>query len=86
VAAWPQHDSPELFGMHANAEIAVQAQQSRQLTETILSVQPRLAGGASCSTEDASKASVTELLASIPAAHDISSACKVRAACSAHAF
>ena len=38
-------DSPEIFGMHDNADIAFQLQESITLTEIVLSVQPRTSSG-----------------------------------------
>ncbi|KRX08296.1 P-loop containing nucleoside triphosphate hydrolase [Pseudocohnilembus persalinus] len=40
----PNIDDPEIFGMHENANITFQQQESNKLIETILSIQPRDAG------------------------------------------
>lgn len=39
----PIKDDPEVFGMHENANINYQAQESDKILQTILSIQPRLA-------------------------------------------
>jgi len=38
----PLNDTPEVFGMHENANIAYQAQESDKMIATILSIQPRV--------------------------------------------
>lgn len=58
----PLLDQPEIFGMHANANIAFQVQETNILVGTILDVQPRLSsGGTGKSNDDI----VHELAASI---------------------
>jgi len=41
----PMIDNPEVFGMHANANITFQLQETRSIFETVLSIQPRVSGG-----------------------------------------
>lgn len=41
----PQNDEPEIFGMHENANIAFQTQETNALISTILEVQPRTSSG-----------------------------------------
>ena len=41
----PQNDEPEIFGMHENANIAFQTQETQALINTILEVQPRTSSG-----------------------------------------
>eukprot|EP00960_Hanusia_phi_P070417 767305-Hanusia_phi.AAC.13 len=41
----PLIDNPEVFGMHDNANIAFQLQESQFILETVLSLQPRVGGG-----------------------------------------
>lgn len=38
----PIVDDPEVFGMHENANINYQSQESDKIIQTILSIQPRL--------------------------------------------
>jgi hypothetical protein len=40
----PIRDSPEVFGMHENANINFQAQESDRIMAVILSIQPRISG------------------------------------------
>ncbi|XP_038073413.1 dynein heavy chain 6, axonemal-like isoform X3 [Patiria miniata] len=42
IEGLPDTDSPEVFGMHANAEKAYRESQAKRLMDTVLSVQPRL--------------------------------------------
>lgn len=48
----PITEAPEVFGMHPNANISFQLQETRRLVETILSIQPRLSAGASGKSSD----------------------------------
>ncbi|XP_070535810.1 dynein axonemal heavy chain 6-like isoform X2 [Ptychodera flava] len=48
----PIIDEPEIFGMHENANLAFQIQETNSLLYTILDVQPRMAGGGSGKTSD----------------------------------
>jgi dynein heavy chain len=45
VLALPHQDDPAVFGLHANADIAFNLQQSRALLGTALAVQPATGGG-----------------------------------------
>ncbi|KAG1666392.1 hypothetical protein FOA52_006501 [Chlamydomonas sp. UWO 241] len=45
VMALPHQDNPAVFGLHANADIAYNLQQSRALLGTALGVQPATGGG-----------------------------------------
>jgi dynein heavy chain len=45
-------DNPEVFGMHENANITYQNQESEKIVSTILSIQPRVSGGAGILTPD----------------------------------
>jgi dynein heavy chain len=38
-------ESPEVFGMHANANIAFQLQETNSLLDAVVSIQPRVSGG-----------------------------------------
>lgn len=48
----PAIDQPEIFGMHENANIVYQAQESHKIIETIVSIQPRVAGGGDGKSSD----------------------------------
>ncbi len=43
----PDIDNPEIFGMNDNADIAFQLQESVNMIEVLLSVQPRTSGAGS---------------------------------------
>ena len=44
ISSLPDKDDPEVFGMHENANIAFQQQESENMLSSILSMQPRIAG------------------------------------------
>eukprot|EP00828_Plagiopyla_frontata_P006295 TRINITY_DN1271_c0_g3_i1.p1 TRINITY_DN1271_c0_g3~~TRINITY_DN1271_c0_g3_i1.p1 ORF type:complete len:1785 (-),score=242.13 TRINITY_DN1271_c0_g3_i1:82-5436(-) len=48
----PLLDDPEVFGMHENANITYQAQESEKIISTIVQIQPIKSGGASKKTPD----------------------------------
>lgn len=48
----PLVENPEVFGLHENANITFQNQQSQMIIDTILSIQPRIGGGAGGKTPD----------------------------------
>lgn len=45
-------DPPEIFGLHENANIIFEMQESNRMIATILSIQPRLGGGGDGLTPD----------------------------------
>jgi dynein heavy chain len=45
VEALPPEDKPEVFGLHANAEISLQLKETTELMDTVISMQPRSGGG-----------------------------------------
>ena len=45
IASLPLEDAPEVFGLHDNANIAYQRQESDIMVEKVVSIQPRVAGG-----------------------------------------
>ncbi|GFR44385.1 hypothetical protein Agub_g5605 [Astrephomene gubernaculifera] len=52
IRGLPATEAPEVFGMHANANISFQLQETRKLVEAVLSIQPRLSGGSSGKSSD----------------------------------
>ena len=60
----PLNDPPEIFGMHENANITFQAQETENILKTCLSIQPRSSGAAAGSSPEAI---VSELAAEIEA-------------------
>ncbi len=47
ISKLPNFEDPEVFGMHENANITYQTQESNKIMETILSIQPRVSSGGS---------------------------------------
>ncbi|WIA13579.1 hypothetical protein OEZ85_007146 [Tetradesmus obliquus] len=77
IKALPSTEAPEVFGMHANANIAFQLQETRRLLDAVLSIQPRISGGSgsSASSSDAVVAALcAETLEALPADLDLSEA------------
>lgn len=46
ISNLPLEDDPEIYGLHRNANITFQQKNVREFFETLLSIQPRTAGGA----------------------------------------
>lgn len=47
IDGFPIIETPEIFGMHENANIAYQSKETRNIILTILESQPRVSGGSS---------------------------------------
>lgn len=63
----PIQDGPEVFGLHENANISYQKQESLNTLETVLSIQPRVAASAGgMTTDQIVLARVKELLDGTP--------------------
>ena len=45
IQALPEEDAPEVFGLHDNANIAYQKEESGAMVAKVLSIQPRVGGG-----------------------------------------
>ena len=45
IAQLPPEDNPSVFGLHSNANITYQMQQSNVMVDKLLSIQPRIGGG-----------------------------------------
>ncbi|KAJ3004540.1 UNVERIFIED_CONTAM: Dynein heavy chain 6, axonemal [Siphonaria sp. JEL0065] len=52
IDSMPFTEDPSVFGMHENANISYQLQESRRLIRTVLDVQPRMASGGSGKTSE----------------------------------
>jgi dynein heavy chain len=48
----PLVENPEVFGLHENANITFQNQESQKILDTILSIQPRIGGSSGGKTPD----------------------------------
>uniref|UniRef100_A0A0G4I0P8 Dynein heavy chain C-terminal domain-containing protein n=1 Tax=Chromera velia CCMP2878 TaxID=1169474 RepID=A0A0G4I0P8_9ALVE len=67
VDSLPIADLPEIFGMHENANINFQKQESDTMVDTVLSIQPRETGGGEGKSSDEIVLEVSEkLVASLP--------------------
>ena len=67
IAELPRIDEPEVFGMHSNASLRYQLQESQQLLKTLLAIQPRASSkGAGISPEDMVKTKAAETLDVLP--------------------
>jgi len=64
IATFPLIDSPEIFGLHVNADISYQTQESNKMLETIISLQPRAAGGGGGKSPDETVREIADDLAS----------------------
>jgi dynein heavy chain len=68
----PQEEEPSVFGMHENANISFQLQESRRLVKTILDVQPRLVSdGSGLTSEEIVSNTATKILEGLPEPIDI---------------
>ena len=74
LANLPPFENPELFGLHANADITYNRNMSRKQLQTILSVQPRSKTGGGISTDDKVYAIAAEFVSRLPALIDMSKA------------
>lgn len=52
IESLPREDAPEVFGMHQNANITNQLQESTRMMDIILDVQPRISSGESGRSEE----------------------------------
>jgi dynein heavy chain len=66
----PPYETPELFGLHANADITFNRNSSRRQLESILSVQPRTAAGAGLTPDQKVFQMADDMAKRLPAAID----------------
>jgi dynein heavy chain len=52
ISSLPSNDTPEVFGLHSNADITYQINTAKGILDTILSVQPKESGGGSGETRE----------------------------------
>jgi dynein heavy chain len=67
IDALPGGDTPDVFGLHPNADISCQSNATMRMLETVMSIQPKDSGGGSGETrEDAVKRMANDLLSKLP--------------------
>jgi len=71
IDALPLLDTPEIFGMHPNAELTYRAKQSREVLGTILQIQPKESGtGTGRTREEVVLDIAKDLLSKLPKSFD----------------
>jgi dynein heavy chain len=71
VRQLPQNPEPEAFGLHDNAEITTNQNETRTILENVLSIQPRASSGAGKSREEQIGELAAALQAKTPPAFDV---------------
>ncbi|KAJ3347122.1 Dynein heavy chain 6, axonemal [Entophlyctis luteolus] len=67
IESMPLTEEPSIFGMHENANISYQMQESRRIVRTVLDVQPRLvSSGGGKTSEDVVTEIATSILENLP--------------------
>ena len=67
IKALPAVETPEVFGMHENANIAFEVQETHRVVDTILAMQPRLATLSGSTTPDQQVATIAaSILGKLP--------------------
>lgn len=67
----PQNPEPEAFGLHDNAEITTNQNETRTILENVLSIQPRASSGGGKSREEQIGELAAALQAKTPPAFDV---------------
>jgi len=67
----PLVTSPEVFGLHPNAEISYMTESTRELWSGLVSMQPRGGGGAGVSTEEVIAKTAVDIQNKIPTEFDV---------------
>lgn len=68
----PLQDGPEVFGLHDNADISYQKQESLNTVDTVLSIQSRISsGGGGMTTDEIVLAKAKSLLETLPERMDL---------------
>eukprot|EP00898_Chlorokybus_atmophyticus_P006606 jgi/Chlat1/6947/Chrsp52S06617 len=75
VRGLPPTEAPEVFGMHENANITCQLQETRKMLDTVLSIQPRMASaGVGKSPDQVVAEMAEELIKALPKPLDMAEA------------
>jgi len=78
IAQLPNFDAPEAFGQHGNADIASQIEDTVELLESILMMQPRVAGGGGATREELVDEMAKGLLEQVPLPLDLDAIIKAK--------
>ncbi|KAJ3258377.1 Dynein heavy chain 5, axonemal [Boothiomyces macroporosus] len=71
IESLPLTDTPDVFGLHPNADISCQTKESQKMLETIMSIQPKDSNtGTGETREDAVKKMANDLLSKLPESFD----------------
>mmetsp|Transcript_14881 Transcript_14881/g.35929 ORF Transcript_14881/g.35929 Transcript_14881/m.35929 type:complete len:812 (-) Transcript_14881:260-2695(-) len=71
IKTLPQVPAPEIFGLHENADITCDQNETYAMFETVLSLQPRVNSGGGLSREDVIEASAKDIFERCPPPFDI---------------
>lgn len=72
IVSLPQSDRPEAFGQHPNADISYQTEDSMVVLDSLVGLQPKVAGGASGASKDEAVYKICEeLLEQVPGPLDL---------------
>jgi dynein heavy chain len=72
IRGLPSVPHPEIFGLHENADITCDQNETYAMFETVLSLQPRVSGGAGASTrEETIEAAAKDIFEKVPEPFDI---------------
>lgn len=71
IKSLPYNEGPEVFGLHANANISCALSETSLLLETALSLQPRSAGGGAKSWDSTLGELAEDILLRMPTAYDV---------------
>ncbi|KAK6626143.1 hypothetical protein RUM43_006448 [Polyplax serrata] len=74
IRGLPLNDDPSLFGLHANADISCAQAETFKALNTLLSLQPKVAGGESASQEEVTSKLAMSILGKIPSSIDLQKA------------
>ncbi|XP_062548437.1 dynein axonemal heavy chain 8 [Armigeres subalbatus] len=71
IELMPLVDPPQVYGLHANADITYQSNTTQEILDTIVSIQPKESSGGGGETREATVARlVTDMLTKVPAPYD----------------
>lgn len=71
IKGLPLVPEPEIFGLHANADITCDQTDTYTTFETVLSLQPRVSSGGGLAREDVIEAAAKDILSKCPQPFDL---------------